>query len=93
MNDCAAYRPAMAPVLPPRRELRQQELVEAAMAKHGLRSASKREKLLAAAQDDAEEALDAEVPPLACCQKPARDAQLLQAGSRHFHPRQAQPML
>ena len=33
----------------------------AAMAKHGLRSASKRDKLLAAAQDDAEAALDAAV--------------------------------
>ena len=31
------------------------------MAKHGLRSASKREKLHAAALDDADETLDAEV--------------------------------
>ena len=31
------------------------------MAKHGLRSAAKREKLLAAAQDDADAALEAAV--------------------------------
>ncbi|KAK9790096.1 hypothetical protein WJX73_001035 [Symbiochloris irregularis] len=41
------------------RELRQQKMVDAAMAKHGLKSSSKRAKLLAAAQDDAEEALEA----------------------------------
>lgn len=49
------------------RELRQEELVVAAMAKHGLRSASKREKLLAAAQDDAEATLDAAVRPAQHC--------------------------
>ena len=45
------------------RELRQQQLVDAAMAKHGLKSAAKRARLLAAAQDDAEEALEALASP------------------------------
>ena len=39
------------------RELRQQQMVDAAMAKHGLKSAAKRAKHLAAAQDDADAAL------------------------------------
>lgn len=40
------------------RELRHQKLVDELMRKHGLKSAAKRERLLAAAQDEAEEALD-----------------------------------
>lgn len=56
------------------RELRQQELVVAAMAKHGLKPAAKRARLLAQAEDQAEEALEALVGPLclhACLPKPA----------------------
>ena len=40
------------------RELRHQKLVDELMRKHGLKSAAKRERLLAAAQDEAEEALE-----------------------------------
>lgn len=41
------------------RELRQEKLVDAAMTKHGLKSAAKRARLLAVAQDDAEATLEA----------------------------------
>ena len=40
------------------RELRRKRLVDAAMRKHGLKSASKKTALLAAAEDEAEETLD-----------------------------------
>ena len=43
------------------RELRQKQLVDAAMTKHGLKSAAKRAKLLAAAQDEADATLEAMV--------------------------------
>lgn len=43
------------------RELRQEKLVDAAMTKHGLKSAAKRARLLAVAQDDAEATLEATV--------------------------------
>lgn len=44
--------------LPRLRELRHKKLVEELMCKHGLKSAAKRERLLAAAQDEADEALE-----------------------------------
>ena len=58
------------------RELRQQKMVDAAMAKHGLKSSAKRAKLLAAAQDDAEEALEALVSPHPACQQTLDEQQL-----------------
>ena len=49
-------------------ELRHEKMVAELMRKHGLKSAAKRERLLAAAEDEADEALDkkvllASVPP------------------------------
>ena len=41
-----------------RRELRRKRLVDAAMRKHGLKSASKKARALAAAEDEADETLD-----------------------------------
>ena len=43
------------------RELRQEKMVKDLMRKHGLKSAAKQERLLAAAEDEAEEALDRKV--------------------------------
>ena len=49
------------------RELRQQQLVDAAMAKHGLKSAAKRAKLLVSVRDEADAALEALVSSRAFC--------------------------
>lgn len=43
------------------RELRHEKMVKELMGKHGLKSTAKRERLLAAAQDEADEALDKRV--------------------------------
>ena len=43
------------------RELRHEKMVGDLMRKHGLKSAAKRERLLAAAEDEADEALDKKV--------------------------------
>ena len=43
------------------RELRHEKMVKELMRKHGLKSAAKRERLLAAAEDEADEALDKKV--------------------------------
>ena len=43
------------------RELRHKKMVTSLMQKHGLKSAAKRERLLAAAEEEAEENLDAQV--------------------------------
>lgn len=43
------------------RKLRHQRMVEAVMKKHGLKSASKRDRLLAEAEEQAEEALTEQV--------------------------------
>ena len=44
------------------RKLRHRKMVEAVMKKHGLKSASKRDKLLTEAEEEAEEALTEQVP-------------------------------
>ena len=46
------------------RQLRHEKMVKDLMRKHGLKSAAKRERLLAAAEDEAEEALAKKVPSL-----------------------------
>ncbi len=43
------------------RELRHKKMVNQLMRKHGLKSSSKRERYLAAAQDEADEALEKQV--------------------------------
>lgn len=43
------------------RELRHDRMVQELMRKHGLKSAAKRERLLAAAEDEAEAALEKQV--------------------------------
>ena len=49
------------------RKLRHRKMVEAVMKKHGLKSASKRDRLLADAEEEAEEALIEQVPFIAPC--------------------------
>lgn len=49
------------------RTLRHRKMVEAVMKKHGLKSASKRDRLLAEAEEEAEEALIEQVPFFAPC--------------------------
>ena len=44
------------------RKLRHRKMVEAVMKKHGLKSASKRERLLTEAEEEAEEAIIEQVP-------------------------------
>lgn len=45
------------------RQLRHRKMVEGVMRKHGLKSAAKRERLLAEAQDEADEALAEQASP------------------------------
>ena len=49
------------------RELRHRKMVEGVMRKHGLKSASKRERLLAEAEDEADEALAEQARPQFSC--------------------------
>lgn len=46
------------------RQLRHKKMVADLMRKHGLKSAAKRQRLLAAAEDEADEALDKQVVAL-----------------------------
>ncbi len=69
------------------RKLRHRKMVEAVMKKHGLKSASKRERLLTEAEEEAEEALTEQVPTsysasactsscLAQCRKQSCDSEI-----------------
>jgi hypothetical protein len=56
------------------RKLRHRKLVEDAMRKHGLKSAAKRERLLAEAEDEAEEALAEQARRQALCHSPGGES-------------------